>query len=45
MKLYPSGYGLSAIGGLNESQLAKIVHAVSSVQNPVLETSMRRARL
>jgi malonate decarboxylase epsilon subunit len=35
MKLYPSGYGLSAIVGLNESQITKIVHAVTSVQNPV----------
>src|ERR1700683_2789572 len=25
MKLYPSGYGLSAIGGVNEFQLTKIV--------------------
>src|ERR1700689_185863 len=35
MKLYPSGYGLSAIVGLNETQVTKIVQAVTSVQDPV----------
>jgi malonate decarboxylase epsilon subunit len=43
MKLYPSGYGLSAIVGLNETQVTKIVQAVTSVQDPV-ETSTRHAR-
>jgi malonate decarboxylase epsilon subunit len=35
MKLYPSGYGLSAIVGLNESQVTKIVQAVTTVEDPV----------
>ena len=35
MKLYPTGYGLSAIVGLNESRVTKIVRAVTSVQDPV----------
>ena len=33
--LYPSGYGLSAIVGLNESQVAKIVSAATSDEAPV----------
>jgi malonate decarboxylase epsilon subunit len=44
MKLYPSGYGLSAIVGLNESQLTKIVHAVTSVQNPVFVGNINAPR-
>jgi malonate decarboxylase epsilon subunit len=35
MKLYPTGYGLSAIVGLNASRVTKIVRAVTSVQDPV----------
>src|SRR5271154_1761516 len=35
MQLYPTGYGLSAIVGLNESRVTKIVQAVTSVQDPV----------
>jgi malonate decarboxylase epsilon subunit len=44
MNLYPSGYGLSAIVGLNESQLTKIVHAVTSVQNPVFVGNINAPR-
>jgi malonate decarboxylase epsilon subunit len=44
MKLYPSGYGLSAIVGLNESQLTKIVGAVTSVQNPVFVGNINAPR-
>jgi malonate decarboxylase epsilon subunit len=35
MELYPTGYGLSAIIGLNESQVLAIVQAVTSNQEPV----------
>ena len=44
MKLYPSGYGLSAIVGLNESQVTKIVHAVTSVQDPVFVGNINAPR-
>jgi malonate decarboxylase epsilon subunit len=44
MKLYPSGYGLSAIVGLNESQVAKIVKAVTSVQDPVFVGNINAPR-
>jgi malonate decarboxylase epsilon subunit len=44
MKLYPSGYGLSAIVGLNEFQLTKIVQAVTSVQNPVFVGNINAPR-
>ena len=44
MKLYPSGYGLSAIVGLNESQVTKIVQAVTSVQNPVFVGNINAPR-
>src|SRR5580692_7952720 len=44
MKLYPDGYGLSAIVGLNESQVAKIVQAVTSVQNPVFVGNINAPR-
>jgi len=44
MKLYPGGYGLSAIVGLNESQLTKIVGAVTSVQNPVFVGNINAPR-
>ncbi|MGB8537037.1 MAG: malonate decarboxylase subunit epsilon [Acidobacteriaceae bacterium] len=35
VELYPTGYGLSAIIGLNESQVLSIVQAVSTDQEPV----------
>src|SRR6202167_6217383 len=44
MKLYPSGYGLSAIVGLNESQVTKIVEAVTSVQDPVFVGNINAPR-
>src|ERR1700689_1410979 len=44
MKLYPSGYGLSAIVGLNETQVTKIVQAVTSVQNPVFVGNINAPR-
>jgi malonate decarboxylase epsilon subunit len=44
MKLYPTGYGLSAIVGLNESQVAKIVQAVTSVKNPVFVGNINAPR-
>jgi malonate decarboxylase epsilon subunit len=44
MKLYPSGYGLSAIVGLNESQVTKIVKAVTAVQDPVFVGNINAPR-
>ena len=44
MKLYPNGYGLSAIVGLNESQVTKIVKAVTSVQHPVFVGNINAPR-
>ena len=44
MKLYPDGYGLSAIVGLNESRVTKIVQAVTSVQNPVFVGNINAPR-
>ena len=44
MKLYPSGYGLSALVGLNEAQVTKIVHAVTSLQNPVFVGNINAPR-
>jgi malonate decarboxylase epsilon subunit len=44
MKLYPTGYGLSAIVGLNESQVTKIVQAVASVQDPVFVGNINAPR-
>jgi malonate decarboxylase epsilon subunit len=44
MKLYPTGYGLSAIVGLNESQVTKIVQAVTSVQDPVFVGNINAPR-
>jgi malonate decarboxylase epsilon subunit len=35
IELYPTGYGLSAIVGLNESQVLAIVQAVTTNQEPV----------
>jgi malonate decarboxylase epsilon subunit len=44
LKLYPKGYGLSAIVGLNESQVTKIVQAVTSIHNPVLVGNINAPR-
>jgi malonate decarboxylase epsilon subunit len=44
MKLYPTGYGLSAIVGLNESQVTKIVEAVTSIHNPVFVGNINAPR-
>jgi malonate decarboxylase epsilon subunit len=44
MKLYPSGYGLSAIVGLNESEVTKIVQDVTSDQNPVFVGNINAPR-
>src|ERR1700683_4392275 len=44
MKLYPSGYGLSAIVGLNETQVTKIVQAVTSVRDPVFVGNINAPR-
>jgi malonate decarboxylase epsilon subunit len=44
MKLYPSGYGLSAIVGLNESHVTKIVQAVTSVRDPVFVGNINAPR-
>jgi malonate decarboxylase epsilon subunit len=44
MKLYPTGYGLSAIVGLNESQVTKIVQAVTSAQHPVFVGNINAPR-
>jgi malonate decarboxylase epsilon subunit len=44
MKLYPTGYGLSAIVGLNESQVTKIVQAVTSVQHRVFVGNINAPR-
>jgi malonyl CoA-acyl carrier protein transacylase len=46
MTLYPSGHGLSAIIGLTESQVLKIVQAETSDHSQYsLATLMRHARL
>jgi malonate decarboxylase epsilon subunit len=44
IELYPTGYGLSAIVGLNESQVTKIVQAVTSVQDPVFVGNINAPR-
>lgn len=44
MKLYPTGYGLAAIVGLNESRVTKIVRAVTSVQDPVFVGNINAPR-
>ena len=44
MKLYPTGYGLSAIVGLNESRVTKIVRAVTSMQDPVFVGNINAPR-
>jgi malonate decarboxylase epsilon subunit len=43
-KLYPSGYGLAAIVGLNESQVTKIVQALTSVQDPIFVGNINAPR-
>src|ERR1700685_2020790 len=42
--LYPNGYGLSAIVGLDESQVTKIVQATSSDQAPVFVGNINAPR-
>jgi malonate decarboxylase epsilon subunit len=44
MKLYPDGYGLSAIVGLNESQVTKIVTALTSHEAPVFVGNVNAPR-
>lgn len=44
MRLYPSGYGLSAIVGLSESQVACIVRRIYSDQNPVFVGNINSPR-
>src|SRR6202167_394281 len=44
MNLYPSGYGLSAIEGLNEPQVTKIVQAVYSQEAPVFVGNINAPR-
>jgi malonate decarboxylase epsilon subunit len=44
MKLYPTGYGLSAIVGLNESQVTKIVQAVTADEVPVFVGNINAPR-
>jgi malonate decarboxylase epsilon subunit len=43
-KLYPTGYGLSAIVGLNESQVLKIVQAATSKREPVFVANINAPR-
>jgi malonate decarboxylase epsilon subunit len=43
-KLYPAGYGLSAIVGLSESQVLKIVQAVTSDREPVFVANINAPR-
>ena len=42
--LYPTGYGLSAIEGLNETQVTKIVEATTSEQAPVFVGNINAPR-
>ena len=42
--LYPTGYGLSAIEGLNESQVTKIVEVTTSDQAPVFVGNINAPR-
>ncbi|HEY4422882.1 MAG TPA: acyltransferase domain-containing protein, partial [Pyrinomonadaceae bacterium] len=44
LKLYPKGYGLSAIVGLNESQVTKIVQAVTLIHDPVFVGNINAPR-
>jgi malonate decarboxylase epsilon subunit len=43
-KLYPTGYGLSAIVGLNEPQVLKIVQAATSDREPVFVANINAPR-
>jgi len=43
-ELYPRGYGLSAIIGLNESQVVKIVQATTSDREPVFVANINAPR-
>jgi malonate decarboxylase epsilon subunit len=43
-KLFPSGYGLSAIAGLTESQMTQIVQAETSDQVPVFVSNINAPR-
>jgi malonate decarboxylase epsilon subunit len=44
IKLYPTGYGLSAIVGLNEAQVTTIVEAATSKQAPVFVANINAPR-
>ncbi len=44
VKLYPSGYGLAAIIGLNERQVSKLVQEVYSEQTPVYVANINAPR-
>jgi malonate decarboxylase epsilon subunit len=44
IQLYPTGYGLSAIVGLSESQVTKIVEATTSDQAPVFVGNINAPR-
>lgn len=44
IKLYPSGYGLSAIVGLSESQVTTIVEATTSSEAPVFVANINGPR-
>jgi malonate decarboxylase epsilon subunit len=43
-KLYPAGYGLAAIVGLNEPQTAKLVASVNSKEHPVFVANINAPR-
>jgi malonate decarboxylase epsilon subunit len=43
-KLYPTGYGLSAVVGLSESQVLKIVQAATSDREPVFVANINAPR-
>ena len=43
-KLYPTGHGLSAIVGMNESQVLKIVQAATSDREPVFVANINAPR-
>jgi malonate decarboxylase epsilon subunit len=43
-KLYPAGYGLAAIVGLNEPQTAKLVVSVNSKERPVFVANINAPR-
>jgi malonate decarboxylase epsilon subunit len=43
-KMYPTGYGLSAIVGLSEAQVAKLVEAANSKEHPVFVGNINSPR-